>query len=280
MPIPEEKTYRILSAIKQIMKQKKIRYPELAKELGVSVPTVKRCLNGKDLPLQRLLDICSVLELELDDLLAFSNQAAPKSFRFTEAQESFLAKNPSYLAYFYELRRGLAPIEIEKHHGISRKSSNDYLKQLDRMALIRANGVNDVKIRVTGTIFWDDHGPLGMVFSKEMIRGLASRVVSQMGQDSESYLALWGRSLKNEEYDELKRDIQELDEKYRKKSDYNRKVLPKGQLRHLSCAFMSDFWDSEVFGRVTELGDTQKRAHEETIRPAILKTDARAKDIL
>jgi len=169
---------KILYSIKSLLKNKKIKYAELAKAIDVSLPTVKRRLNSTNLSLKEMDQICQVLGVRVDDLLALSQKDSEEVLRFSMAQEIFFAENPSYLAYFFELRKNQSPLVIEKKHQISRKSTKQYLKELSRIGLVKINGINSVSTPSPTTTVYDDHGPLGRVFSKEMLRELTNRMLS------------------------------------------------------------------------------------------------------
>jgi transcriptional regulator with XRE-family HTH domain len=249
MATPAEK--QVLEALKQMIKAKKVRYADLAADLGVSLPTIKRWLNSSNVSLAQLGEICGALGLEIADLFQLPKTA--KGFRFSAEQEEFLASNPTFLAYFYELRKGQSPDEIEKTHGITRTSTRLYLKELEVRGFIRIRPSGRISFESEGTIHWDDHSPLGRTFSREMLGGLTSRALAQYTKKTDLHLQLWGKILTQENFEEMKRDLQKVVEKYGQISEYNRKILPKSAVSHFSCAFIADRWDSEIFSRVKDL---------------------------
>jgi transcriptional regulator with XRE-family HTH domain len=244
---------KILEAIKEVLKLKKITYGSLATTLGVSLPTIKRWLNSTNLSVGELSRICDALDLNWADLLSFTERHQGDSFRFTLDQEVFLAKNPAFLAYLYELQTGLSPLNIEKKHHLTRSSTKRYLKNLQSLDLIKSFTLDAATLYNWKTVIWDDYGPLGQVFSKEMLKQLSHRILSQYGEKNNAFLALWGRSLTDEDYKELKEEFKQIENKYRKISDYNRKIYKSSQLNYVSIALMADFYDADIFSRIHEL---------------------------
>jgi DNA-binding Xre family transcriptional regulator len=128
---------QIKEAVKHVMKAQNKSYGELAEYLEVSLPTVKRFMSKEELSLSRLLQICAWLEVGIGDLekLILSGDESER-VQFTEAQERFLAQNPSYLSFLFQLYADETPDGIQKKYGISKKSCDLYLLRLERLDLL------------------------------------------------------------------------------------------------------------------------------------------------
>ena len=124
-------------AVKSVLKQQKKTYEDLAGELEISVPTVKRILTKEELSLSRLLQICSYLKVSLTELekIANHNKQAEKNL-FTAKQEEFLSKNTNYLTFLLMMYSGTSLEEIQKKTKISKKSLDLYLIRLEKLELI------------------------------------------------------------------------------------------------------------------------------------------------
>lgn len=122
------------------MKQQGKTYDDLAEELEISVPTVKRILTKEEMGLSRLLQICDYLKISLSDLekIANHNKNATKN-SFTEKQEEFLAKNTNYLTFLLMMYSGQTPEEIKSKTKIDDKSMKLYLLRLEKLELIIYN---------------------------------------------------------------------------------------------------------------------------------------------
>lgn len=124
-------------AIKAVLKQQKKTYDNLAEELEISVPTVKRILTKEEMSLSRLLQICDYLKISLTELEKIANHNKNTATnRFTEKQEEFLAKNPNYLTFLLMMYSDLSPEEIMKQTKIDDKSLKLYLLRLEKLDLI------------------------------------------------------------------------------------------------------------------------------------------------
>lgn len=258
---------QLLGSLKDILRQKKVTYSDLSKKLKVSLPTVKRWLNSPNLSIGELLQVCELVGITLKDLVAYSDNFFEKPFRFTIEQETFLASHPNYLAYFYELKNQVSPVKIEKKYQLSRASTKKYLRDLARIGLLKDDAtIDSAKVVATASVVWDDYGPLGQVFSKEMLRLLTDRMLKQYGQNKDAFLSLWGRHLTQENLKDLKDDFYKIEEKYRKLSEFNKKVLPLESLSQISCAVILDQWDPQVFTEIPNLETPYKRSQSPTLQ--------------
>lgn len=125
-------------AIKLVMKQQAKSYEDLAQQLDISLVSVKRIMSKEELNMSRFVEICNWLEISLSDLekIARYEQANQKNC-FTEKQEDFLAKNPQYLSFLFNLYTDETPEKIQKKFGLSKKSLDLYLLRLEKHDLIK-----------------------------------------------------------------------------------------------------------------------------------------------
>lgn len=249
---PYQEVKAILNVAKKLLKEKKLSYADLAKHWHLSLPAVKAAMNSDNLPLARVLSLCELLEINLKDLCALLVREAGKEVHFTQEQEAFFAKNPTYLAYFFALARK-TPDEIEKAHGISRRSSRLYLKTLEKMGLVKQLSGDRVKPRGHGPVIWSDQGPLGATFSKAMLLDFARHAAAKITQPGKMHLELHGWTLTPEQYGEARREYEKLARKYREVSALNRQILPQGKREETSFLVLGDYWECAMFSEIREL---------------------------
>ena len=143
VPSPEQ----LKSALKSLLKERKLQYTDLADRLGCSVPTIKRILGPEELTLTRLLEICDILEIKLSELEAVvAAGALEDQSEFSEAQDAFLAKNTNYLAYLAALYSRVTPEEIAAKHELTKRSTDLYLVRLEKLGLITVDGKGRVRL--------------------------------------------------------------------------------------------------------------------------------------
>lgn len=248
-------TKEIILTLKALMKKKGLKYSELAKHLNLSVPAIKRIMTAEEIPFSRVIGVCEFLGLQLEDVLQIQNANVSGLFYFNQEQEEFFAKNPSFLAYFFELYNGKkSPAEIEKKHKITKSSTDKYLKKLTQLGLVSLDSNQKLKIHASGVISWSDHGPLGNTFSRQMIISFSKWATDKITEPGKMLVELHGWSLTEENYRDFKKEYKDLTIKYRQISSYNRKILEKDSFSNISVMTIADDWDEKMFHDVHEIG--------------------------
>ncbi len=236
-----------------ILKERKLRYPDLAAQLGLSLPTVKRMMADGDMPLARLLAVCDWLGLTLKDLALAIDARAQATLRFTLAQESFFATSPAHFAYFTQLLNRKPVVAIEKQHGISRKSSERYLRDLEKLGLVERLPALGVRLLADGTTTaWDNHGPLGKTYARYFVRALAERAVAQLEARENLRLVTGSKFLTEEQRLALHADLEDIVAKYRAVSHGN-KITGTQAAREVTYLMIVDTWDDPFFREIPEL---------------------------
>lgn len=217
---PSTETQQVQSSLKALLKKRGYTYEFLAKELGVSLPTVKRTLSAPDMTFGRLTKICSTLGIQLHEFLEVSQTLDTDLNSFTPEQEKFFCANPSYLHYLLALHNTQkTPTDLEKVCSLTKRSTYKYLAKLSELGLIRVHPEDKVRVMVTGLIGWDENGPLGKIFSSKIIKSLAERALLRTSKNL--YTELSGRRLTKKQYEAMKDELRTVTEKYRRISKMN-----------------------------------------------------------
>lgn len=163
---------KIKAVLKDQLKKRKMTYEDLAAEMEVSVPTIKRWMGDHDLGLNDLFKICDILDLNLSDLHALtatvSSNKTPN--RLTDEQQKFLAKNMNYLAFFLQIHEGKTPQEIADRYKLTKLSLDKYLIRLEKLGLIKVTGKLRVKSTFEDQVDFGD-GILAKTYYKQWIDG-------------------------------------------------------------------------------------------------------------
>ncbi len=171
------KSQKIKQVFKSLLKKKGITYEELAESLECSVPTVKRILGPEELTLTRLLELCEIVEIDLGELEALTKDTVAADANFTDQQQQFLAKNPSYLSYLFRLFGGETPKQIAEKHKLTQRSTDKYLIGLEKNELIHVTGKQKVKPAFKSLPHFGD-GPLGRLYFEAFIGSAAKFIIT------------------------------------------------------------------------------------------------------
>src|SRR5262245_40253817 len=169
-----------LLAVKELLKQRGITYAQLADGLECSLPTIKRWLNKPALPLDRLLEIAEVANVDFAEICKRADQLRPQHHVFSDEQDALFVERPEMLVYFRELMVGKTPSEIAVQFGLNMRSSSLYQKHLEHVGLIKRKPRNRVKLLVRPPVGF---GPGSLYLKKEMQNFLTSIVTNVVHAD-------------------------------------------------------------------------------------------------
>lgn len=160
---------KLMLVIKQRAKSRGLTQADLAKELGVSLITIKRWYAGKNLRISNLQSLCTCLGLGLSELFSMVEEFKVESFSYTLEQERFLAAEPEHLALFDLLIGGSSINSLKKKFQLDDRSMTSMLLKLDKIKLIELHPGNKVRLLKKGEPSWNPDGPLVKKFRKQMI---------------------------------------------------------------------------------------------------------------
>lgn len=242
----EFKSQKIKSCLKDLLKKKNLTYEDLAVELECSVPTIKRILGPEELTLNRLLELCDILGIDLAELEIMTKENDVKEEKFTEAQDEFLAKNQNYYAYLMKLFEGKSPKEIQEEYKLTQKSTDKYLIGLEKHELIRVTGKQRVKpnFKMGPTL---GNGPLAKAFFGSFINKASNffigivreglRTPKNEKTKSPGRFAMMTAKATHESYDKWVKEQEKLLRDFQKLSSLEEKTKPKEDLK--TCVIIS-----------------------------------------
>lgn len=151
---------QIVNALKQTLRAKQISYKQLGAQLDVSEASVKRWFSSHSFTLDRLEEICHILNLEISDLVELRNaeDGLISSLSLEQEQEILADRRLALMAFSLLNHRVFDEIvstyDIDYHQGIR------YLAKLERMGLLRSLPNNRVKMLVARDFRWRPGGPI------------------------------------------------------------------------------------------------------------------------
>ncbi len=114
--------YSLISPkLRQILKERRISYKNLANQLNMSESGVKKMLTGKDLSINKLDQILKIIQIDMKTLLdlTFNNDGFQK---LSSTQNKFLLENKKYYNFYSQLTK--LDMDIIKLQRINNLSSS------------------------------------------------------------------------------------------------------------------------------------------------------------
>lgn len=157
-----EQRYRggLFHTLKKILKAQGIRYCDLAELMQISEPTVKRLFQEEDCKLSRLIELCDVLGIKLDDLIELASKTPSEPTQIPLETELALAADPSLTSFFMLLVGELSLEAIAQESNLTDVDVYLYLRELEKLELIRLGRNDSFHFTVTRPIRWRVDGPL------------------------------------------------------------------------------------------------------------------------
>lgn len=222
-----------LMAVKELLKQRGITYGQLAEALDCSLPTMKRLLNKPSLPLDRLLEIAEVANIEFSEISNRADQLRPQHYFFSDEQDALFAERPEMLVYLQELMAGKTPAEIAAEFDLNQRSTSQYKKHLERVGLIKRKSRSQVKLLVSPPIGF---GPGSRVLRKEtedFLTSIINRVVRADDSSVGCFAVMKPLTLTDQDYAALIDSVKRLVDQY---SAIGESRIADSRTRHLQMA--------------------------------------------
>ena len=167
---------RLVEALKACLRMRGMTYAALAKELGVSEPTVKRMFSRGSFTLGRIEQILEAIELDLQELARLARDCSPAPAELTQDQEAALARDERLFSVFWLIQNQWSFAEILAAFAISRPELTSAYARLERLKLIRWGPGERARLSVRRDFRWRDGGPVKKTYGpRVMSEFLAAR---------------------------------------------------------------------------------------------------------
>lgn len=162
-------TEQLILSLKKSLKAHGLTYADVAKQLSLSEASIKRLFSEQNLTLERLDQICQMMELQISDLV----QIMSKDNRFqidslSREQEQELASNPELVLVTVCVLNGWSMQQLIDSFHLTETQCIRHLARLDRLKLIELLPKNRIKLRVTANFKWLENGPIQQFFQEKI----------------------------------------------------------------------------------------------------------------
>lgn len=183
-------TAQLIQVLKQSLKAHGRTYADVARHLQLSEASVKRMFADQHISLQRLDDVCQLIDMEISDLVQILNeQFAGQLSQLTLEQEKEIVGDLELLVIAVCVLNRWSLKEILSFYEINELKCVQHLAKLDRLKMIDLLPKNRIKLRVAPNFKWREDGPIQRFF---MTKLLADFFSSRFAHEDESLLVLNG----------------------------------------------------------------------------------------
>lgn len=179
----------LLAALKRQLKARGWTYADVAAGLDLSEPSVKRLFSTGRISLERLIELCGLLDLTLAELAQEAAARSPKLQSLSSEQEAELVADPKRLLVAVCALNHWPPAEIVGRYRIDEAECIRHLAHLDRMRLIDLLPGNRIRINVARDFDWLPDGPIRRYFQE---RGQDDFLAGDFSGEGEALLFMHG----------------------------------------------------------------------------------------
>ncbi len=161
-------THALIASLKKALRSQRLTYADVARYLNMSEANVKRMFATKRFSLDRIEQICHLMQMELSDLFHLYEESRQRINRLTETQEKELVANTRLLLVAVCVRNRLSFDDIISNYRISRSECIRYLAKLDKLKIIDLLPENRIKLRIDDGFSWIKNGPIEAFYEQQI----------------------------------------------------------------------------------------------------------------
>lgn len=159
----------LIDGLKRLLRAQDLTYRDLALRLKLSEAAVKRMFSRRAMSLQRLEQICDVLDIGLVELSAEAGRGRAPMAMLSEEQEQALVDDPALLlALFLTLNRW-KQADVQAHFTFDDVKWTALLVRLDRLGIIELMPGNRGRPLTARNFRWRADGPMERHFRLRML---------------------------------------------------------------------------------------------------------------
>jgi hypothetical protein len=177
-----EQRKELIGMLKKSLKSAGIKYSDIAKHLRLSEISIKRNFAQNNFTLDRLEAICSMIDIDLIDLVRMTDDERVKISTLTLEQEEELVADLKFLLVAICVQNAWQMDEIIHYYDISKAECIRYLIKLDRHGLIHLLPNNRIRRMLAHDFRWIPQGPIETFFENNVQNEFMSSSFTHAGE--------------------------------------------------------------------------------------------------
>lgn len=165
----------LVMALKRLLKLQGMTYAQLATRLKISEASVKRMFSTNAIKLDRLEQICAVLNVGLSDLVEVVQHEEEPMSELSDQQERELLSDPKLLLALYLSTNRWTEADVLAQYTFTKPEWTLLLAKLDRMKIITLLPGNRVRLHTARNFQWRANGPVENFFKQHMLPNFFNR---------------------------------------------------------------------------------------------------------
>jgi DNA-binding Xre family transcriptional regulator len=158
--------------LKQAIKARGYTYRQLAVEMGVSEVSIKRLFKDKDCKMSRLFEICSIVDVSIDELIQMQQRFKQTPEFLSESTERVLAANKPLFVLLVFLLSQLDIATVQRLLKLEREALYIQLRALEKLEIIELLTGEKYRFTIPLPVRWRMGGALS-----DLIIGINQRYI-------------------------------------------------------------------------------------------------------
>ena len=212
--------------IKKSLQEQGLTYGDLAKRVRMSESGIKKLFSAKDISLERLNQICLALGLSPHEVLDPNSGDQPVgTIELGEKAQAFFLKNQDCFQFYFLLYTEPKTFpEILSDYKLSKPKAYRYLKELEKLKLLRWLPGDQIDLGKTGISLFKYEGPFLRDLIKRWSLSLVTEVLDAWGQGKANFFTSRILYLTPESATELSRSLSDLISEFSRRSQREKKM--------------------------------------------------------
>jgi len=158
-----------VDTLKRCLKARGLTYKDVGRKLKLSEASIKRLFSERSFTLQRLEQICLMMDMSFSDLAHINDRRnLERQTTLSIKQETALAADAILLCYFYLLLNGWNIERIANRFDLDEPRQVRMLVKLDKLGLIELLPGNRVRLLTARRIQWRKDGMVRRMYERDV----------------------------------------------------------------------------------------------------------------
>jgi len=158
----------VFEGLKAHLKARGMTYLDVARALKISEGTVKRIFAARNCTLDRLDELCELVQVELAELARGMPRENRLIARLTVAQEEELISDPALLLVAVSALHQMSIDEIVGLFDLEQAQCVKLLLRLEHIGILELHEKNRIRLRIARTFSWITDGPIMRYVKSQM----------------------------------------------------------------------------------------------------------------
>lgn len=240
----------VFEGLKAHLKARGMTYADVARALKVSEATVKRIFAGRNCTVERLDELCELVQVDLAELARGMPRESRLITRLTEAQEQELMSDPALLAVAVSALHQMSVADIVASFRLTEAQCVKLLLRLERVGVLELHEKNRIRLRIARTFSWIPDGPI-MRYVKSQMSDFFDHPFRAPGE----LMRLISVRLSAEAQVALLRQVEQIAREYSEQHNADAH-LPLEQRPAVSVLLAVRAWEPALFKKLARKGST------------------------